>query len=205
MNQTENTSESFDERQSIQVIKEMIQVSQSKLRNDGILFILWGWILFINYFFLNYLTSALNASNQLMQIVRILRVTLPLVGIIFTFYYIWQQRKKVQTYIGISLRYIWISLLVCLVLINLIQFNVLQSINFELQHPIFMVLFAFAITITGGILRYKLVIYGGITFAFLAFVASYLGLKEQLLVESIAWLVAFIIPGHFMYSQRNKK
>jgi hypothetical protein len=29
--------------------------------------------------------------------------------------------------------------------------NVLHSINFELQHPLFMVLMAFAVTVTGGI------------------------------------------------------
>jgi hypothetical protein len=31
------------------VIKEMIQVSQKKLKNDGVLFILWGWVVFYNY------------------------------------------------------------------------------------------------------------------------------------------------------------
>lgn len=32
----------------------------------------------------------------------------------------------------------------------------MHQINFELQHPLFMVLTAFAITITGVILRYRL-------------------------------------------------
>jgi len=115
-----------------------------------------------------------------------------------------KQRKKVQTYIGISLRYVWISLFVCMVLVNLIQFNVLQDINFELQHPIFMVLMAFAVTTTGGILRYRMIIIGGVAFGILALVASYLNLQEQLLIESVAWAIAFIIPGHILYANRKK-
>jgi len=181
----------------------MIQVSQKKLRNDGILFLLWGWISFINYFFLEYLTSACITTHQIMQIVIPLRVILPVLGIVYTIYYILNQRKKVQTYIGISLRYVWFSLLGCMVLINLIQFNLNHSINFQLQHPIFMVLIAFAVIVTGGILRYKLIIAGGIIFGILAYVASYLELNAQLLVEAIAWQIAFTIPGHILYYKRK--
>ena len=203
MNSNKNLSEPMDEIKSLNVIKEMIRISQKKIRNDGILFIVWGWISFVNYFFLNYLTEILLFPHNIMQILRSLRVILPLAGIVYTLYYVLQERKKVQTYIGISLRYVWISLIVSLVLVNLIQNNVMHSINFELQHPIFMVLIAFAITVTGGILRYRLIIWGGILFGFLALVASWMGLKEQLLVEAIAWLIAFVIPGHILYSKRK--
>ena len=203
METEEPNSDSIDEKQSLQVIREMIQVSQKKLRNDGILFILWGWISFISYFFLSYLTSVCITTHQIMQIVRPLRVILPLLGFAYTLYYILNQRKKVQTYIGISIRYVWFSLFISMVLINLILFNVNSSINFELQHPIFMVLIAFAITVTGGILRYRIIIAGGIIFGVLAVVASHLKLQEQLLVEAIAWAIAFIIPGHILYSQRK--
>jgi len=203
MKTNEYHSEPLNEIQSLNVIKKMIRVSRQKLKNDSILFIVWGWIFFINYFFLNYLTHILFITNQALRIVRYLRVILPVIGIVYTLYYMLQQRKRVQTYIGSSLRYVWISLIVCFILVNLIQNNVLHSINFELQHPIFMVLIAFAITVTGGILRYRLIIGGGIIFGILALVASYFKLHEQLLIESIAWLIAFVIPGHILYSKRK--
>ena len=49
METTNSNSESFTENQSLEVIREMLKVSQKKLKNDGILLIVWGWILFINY------------------------------------------------------------------------------------------------------------------------------------------------------------
>ncbi len=204
MEATKNTSGSFDEAQSLHVIREMIQVSRNKLKHDGILFIVWGWILFINYFALNYLTSIIHTPHQIMGLVRVLRIILPVLGIFYSLHYIYNQRKKVQTYIGISLRYVWISLFFCLLLVNLIQYNVLKGMNFELQHPVFMVFIAFAVTITGGILRYRFLIIGGIWFAVLAYTASYFNLQEQLLIESIAWVIAFIIPGHILFANRKK-
>lgn len=203
MDTTNSNSETFDENQSLQVIKEMIKVSQRNLNNDGIMFIIWGWIFFVSHFFCNYLPNIFVPNELVMQIVRFLRAALPIIGIAYTLYYIFTQRKKVTTYIGVSLKYVWVSLFFSLVLVNVIQFNVLQKINFELQHPIFMVLIAFATVVTGGILRYRLIIIGGIIFGLLAFVSSYFALQEQLLLESIAWVIAFIIPGHLLFSKRK--
>ncbi|MEE4286829.1 MAG: hypothetical protein V2I31_11785, partial [Mariniphaga sp.] len=108
-----------EEEQSLQTIREMIHVSRNKLKNDGILFIVWGWIFLINYLFLNYLPGKILLSHKMMDLVHSLRVILPVSGLIFTLYYILKQRKKVQTYIGISLRYVWISLFASMVLVNL--------------------------------------------------------------------------------------
>jgi hypothetical protein len=191
-----------DENQSFQVIRQMIQVSQKKLKNDGILFIAWGWAMFYTYL-VSFLKRILITTYMIRKILDYSGYILGILAVAFTLYYILKQRKKVQTYIGISLRYVWVSLFVSLVLTNLILFNVLHKANFELQHPIFMVFIAFATVVTGGILRYWLIIAGGIIFGLLAYVCSYLPLQEQLLIEAIAWLIAFIIPGHIMYSKRK--
>lgn len=192
----------FDEKQSLQVIKEMIQVSRKKLRNDGILFILWGWTMFYSYIN-NYIQRTFILTFQVKDILGYAGYALGIFTVVFTIYHVVKQRKKVQTYIGISLRYVWVSVFFCQVLINLIQGNVLHNINFELQHPIFMVVIAFAIVVTGGILRYKLLVAGGVVFGMLAYISSFLALREQLLVEAIAWLIAFIVPGHILYSKRK--
>jgi hypothetical protein len=202
METSAHESESFDEKQSIQVIREMIQVSKKNIRNNSILFILWGWLLFLGYL-VNYLQSQLIMTYTIKKITGYAGYVLAFCVLAFTLYYIIRQYKKVQTYIGTSLRWVWISLVFCLVMINLIQFNVLHKITFELQHPIFMVFIAFAIVVTGGILRYRLIIAGGILFGLLAYLCSYLPLQQQILVEAIAWLIAFVIPGHILYAKRK--
>jgi hypothetical protein len=195
-------SESFDENQSIQVIKEMIQVSQKKLKNDGVLFILWGWIIFYNYISW-YVIHHMVTTYQIQKGFEYFAKGLVVFAFAFTIYYIFRKSRKVTTYIGISLRYVWISLIVCLSLVNMIIFNTIHEFNAALQHPIFMVFMAFAVVITGGILRYKLIIFGGAVFGLLAYICSYLSLENQMLIEAIAWLIAFIIPGHYLYAKRK--
>lgn len=193
----------FDEQKSMKTIQEMLQVSKRKFQSDGILFIVWGWIMAIHYMVL-FVLGYLNLTTQMSHGIKYIVTGLVFFGFAFTVFYIFQQRKKVQTYIGISLRYVWAAMFFSLVLVNVIQFRVLQEINFELQHPIFMVIIASATVVTGGILRYQLIVYGGITFALLAFISSRLPLESQLLIESMAWLLAFVIPGHILYSRRKR-
>jgi hypothetical protein len=202
MKTTKTNDELIDEAQSLRVIKEMIKVSRNNFKNDGILFIVWGWTLLYSSLS-EFIKRDVLLLHRTQNLISVLGVILGVLAIIFSIYYIVKQRRKIQTYIGVSLRYVWFSLVVSLMLVNVILANVLHTVNFELQHPVFMVLFAFAITVTGGILRYRMIIAGGILFAVLALAASWLDLKYQLLLEAFAWLVAFIIPGHILYSKRK--
>ena len=184
-------------------INEMISASREHINSHGILFILWGWINFLN-FFAQYLSGIIETNYQVLQIERSARIVLPLFGLLFTIVYAYLHREKESSYISISLRYVWISAFLCLILTNMIQFNVLRQVYFNLQHPIFMLFIAFAIVVSGGILRQRIIIIGGVIFASLAFISSLVPLEYQLLVESIGWLIAFIIPGHITYSKRKR-
>lgn len=195
-------SNSFGEDQSIQVIKEMIQVSQKKLKNDGVLFLVWGWIMFYNYLS-SFLLEHIVTTYQVKEVFKYLGNGLIIIAIVFTIIYIIKKSKKATTYIAISLRYVWLSLIICLSLTNVVMFQALGEFNVALQHPVFMIFIAFAIVVTGGILRFKLVIFGGIIFGVLAYVSSYLSFGNQMLCEAIAWLIAFIIPGHYLYATRK--
>ena len=198
-----NHSEQFNERQSLLVIQEMIQLSQRKINNDGILLIVWGYAASLPAL-IRYFKEILFLPNRVMFVLKFVDPVLPLLALAFTIYYIYIERKKVTTYIGASLRSIWISLFGCMVLTNLILANVTHEVNFTLQHPLFMVLTAFAILVTGVILRYKLIILGGIVFGILAYIASFLILKDQMLLDGIGWFLALAIPGHLMYFKREK-
>ena len=191
-----------NEQQSLRIVREMIQTSKNRLRNNGILFIIWGWVLSALYLAM-FLDRKLISGYRLNHALSIFFWVAVIGALLYTVYYVYRQRSRVQTYIGVSLRYIWISMFICLVLLNLIQFNVLHEIIFELQHPVFMVVIAFAITASGAILRYPLLIAGGIFFGAAAYISSLMPLPEQLLAEAVSWLAAFAIPGHVLYAKRK--
>jgi hypothetical protein len=199
MNQSSDFPEDLDVLQSIQVINEMVAVSNRKLQQDAILFIVWGWAQAIGNL-LQYIERTVPLVDRVDRIIGYAGILLAIAAFGFTSWYLWNQRKKVQTYVGVSLRYVWIALFLSMVFVNLIQQNVMHSINFELQHPIFMVLVAFATVATGGILRNRMLLAGGILFGLMAYAASLLPLANQLALESLAWALAFVLPGHMIYS-----
>lgn len=180
-------------------------VIMSRLKKWGILFIVWGWLLLFASL-TGYMERSMAYSFLLGDIMNFLQIALPVIAIVFTVYFLVEQRTdKRGKRLRISLISLWIALVVSMVLVNLIQQNVMHEINFELQHPLFMVLTAFVITITGVILRYRTMIIGGVLFGLCALAASYLKLPEQLLVESLAWLIALIIPGHLLHVKKIKQ
>lgn len=175
----------------------MDQIREYLLHKNGILFVVWGWILFISYLF-EYVVGSLPFSYQLEQLKHILSIALPLLGFGFTALYVYWL-YQIETVINFRLIIIvWASVFIAMVLINLIQFNILHKIIFQLQHPIFMVVIAAGIMSTGYILKYNLILFGGIIFGGLAFLCSYFNLHEQLLIEAVAWLIAFILPGQII-------
>ena len=186
-----------DEEQPFEVFSGLSRMIQHFVFRPGALLILWGWVMFYSYA-MNYLTQKVLMASRTQSLLGNLGIVFGAIAFIITIFYLLRQTKPVAKS-EIDLRYVWASLFVSLVLINLIQFNVLHQINFELQHPIFMVVIAFAIVLSGGILHYPFLLAGGIIFAVLAYVASLLSFTDQLLMEAIGWLVAFILPGHIRY------
>lgn len=203
MESTNSNPEIFDETQSLKVIQEMIQVSQQKIRKDGILLVVWGYAASLPDL-IRYFKEVFFLPNRVMFVLKFADPVLPLLALTFTIYYILNERKKVTTYIGASLRYVWVSLIGCMILTNLILHNVTHEVNFTLQHPLFMVLTAFTIWVTGIILRYKPIMWGGAIFGILAYFASLLNLHDQMLLNGIGWFLALAVPGHILYYKRNQ-
>ncbi len=204
METQETGIENFDERESLRVITEMIAVSRKKLRHDGILFIVWGWALFYSSFS-GYLKEEILFSNLQYRLFHYMEYFLMIFVFGFTLWYLFRKDRKTSTYIGLSLRWVWFSAFFCMVLINLIQANVVHKINFELQHPIFMVVIAFAVVVSGVILRYGFMIGMGILFGLLAYAGSFFELHTQMLAESVAWFFGFILPGHILFARKTKE
>lgn len=168
----------------------------------SMLLITWGWLLAYSSF-AGYLERSFAIGYWNHKLLSYLGYALALAVFAFTVFYLIKRWKIIRTRNEVSLLYVWFSLVVSMVLINLIQFNVMEKINFELQQPVFMVLKGLAIIITGGILRIRMLIIGGIIFTGLGWLASYYFLEDQLVLEAIGWLIAFAFPGHWLYANKR--
>lgn len=193
----------FDEMKSLQLIKSVIETSKRTLKEDGILLILWGFVLSTANLW-RYYESVVLTSWWLRELMKVYMILSGIAVIGITIYYIFFRKKKVRTFTSISVRYVWVGVILADNVIIMITKVILDKIDFVLLQPIQMVLIGFALFVSAGIYRYHLLSLSGVIMWIAAAIAVNYDLNIQFLVRSIAEVLCFIIPGVLMYSARNK-
>jgi hypothetical protein len=193
--------DSFDENQSFQVIREMIEVSRNNFRNDGILFILWGWIFFISAI-ARFLLRAMIITQQVAWITNRFLLLLLLIGIVFSINYIYKKRRAVRTYTGQILRYLWGGIIFLNLYVLIFQLKASMNIDWLLTQ--YMIMLALGTFVTAGIIKFKPLIYSSISFIVLAQVSMFFHHEISILVAALSFVTGLIIPGHMLYSKRKK-
>ena len=197
------TQNDFDERKSLQIIKSAIETSKRTLKGDGILLILWGFVLSTANLW-RYYESVVLTSWWMRELMKVYMILSGIAVIGITIYYIFFRNSKVRTFTSISVRYVWLGVILADNVLVIITKVILDKIDFTLLQPIQMVLIGFALFVSAGIYRYHLLSLSGIVMWIAAAVAVNYDLNIQFLVRSIAEILCFIIPGVLMYSARNK-
>lgn len=197
------TEKPLDEKQSLILIREMIDVSSKNIKKDGLLILIWGVVIVINSF-TNFFPEIKLISRQLMKAFDVLEVLLGAAAILFTVYYIYQNRKRTKTYIAITARYTWIGIFVVYNLVVIITNVKTGETNFEMLHPIQISLIGLALFITGGLYHEKLLLLGGLIYWIAAYFAVGYVLHIQFIFECIAGFIGFVLPGAWLYYQSRK-
>lgn len=193
----------LSEKELLKTLHTAINTSKRSLLDDGILLILWGASFTIGFFMLYYKSTQIVVwwERNIMDTLNIL-AAIALIG--FTLYYLYFRKPRYRTYTAISTQFVWIGVIIAHNLNVIVTKGLLQEVNFSLIHPLQMVLIGFALFVTGGIYRYKLLSLSGIVMWLTAVLSSRVGLTDQYLIRAIANFICFVIPGVFMYMQSKK-
>lgn len=202
MESTIENRETFSEIQSIETIKAAIAASRRRLMDDGILLLIWGFAMSAGNFW-NYYKSANLTTWWMRNLMTVFQWTMGIGVIALTAYYIFFRKNKVTTIAAISSRYLWIGVILAHNITVIVTKSILSEVNFTLLQPLQMVLIGFALFVTGGIYRYKILIISGIILWIAAAFAARFDLNIQFLIRSVAEFVCFIIPGLLMLQSKN--
>ena len=200
---TTNTSE-FNDQELLKTLKTAVATSKQSLYEEWILFILWGTSFTIGFFLMYYKSTQLVVwwERNIIDTLNIL-AAIGLIG--FTLYYLFIRKPKFRTYTAISTRYVWLGIIVAHNMNVIITKSFLQEVDFSLIHPLQMVLLGFALFVTGGIYRYKILIISGLVMWIAAILCSRIDLIDQYLVRAIANFICFVIPGIIMFTQNKNR
>lgn len=183
------------QEESLRIISEMISAAKNEVKADSFIFLLWGWLVFIasiSQYLLIVIKVDINNSLPWML--------MPLGGVITVVYSIRRGKKdKTKTNVTESLKFIWIAFTVALCIIMF--FN---SMDVFQVLPCIMVLYGMGLFLSGGAIKFKPLIFGGMFCWACAIGGFYVQNVYQLLILAAAVFGGYIVPGYLL-KMNNKK
>ena len=190
----------FSEQESLKLIYEMIHEARQDFRQGGFFYLLWGWAVLLACL-LHYAIMAYTAFQHPYLVWPVSMLTAGLI----TFIKIRQYKsvRKVKSHLVNAVFTLWtgftIALLTTLLLAFMGKLTMLQA------YPLIMVLYGLAIFVSGGMLKFKPLVWGGAACWPIALGAAFVSFENQLLLLALAVIIAYLIPGLFIAeSQKNK-
>ncbi|HQW84751.1 MAG TPA: hypothetical protein PK987_09830 [Ferruginibacter sp.] len=193
-------NDNLSPNESMQLINSMINQAKNRFSENGFLYLVWGWLIFICSI-LHFIFLKLNLFKH-PEIVW----TSCWLAVIFQIVYLSKRKKKekVKTYSENIVNYIWVSFGICMFIVVIImsRFN-----NWSLMNSIILLLYGTPTFLSGISMQFKPLIIGGIICWGLAILSVFIQPVYVLLLLATAVFSAWIIPGYILsskYKLQNK-
>jgi hypothetical protein len=173
----------------------MINRAKDKFAEDGSMYLLWGWVVFIcsitqfvlmhffkyPYHYLVWFASWIVVIYQVVYMRRKIRY------------------RRVRTYTGYILGYVWLTFVIVIFLLAFLIGRLTTGEYYSHISPILLTIYGIPIFLSGIILRFKPLIIGGIGCWILSIAAMLINNYDyQFLLIPLAMIIAWIIPGYLL-------
>jgi hypothetical protein len=212
----EQEEKQLSEQESLSIIQQMIDTAKQEQKDDGMGWIIWGWLLFaasvltvfnLKFNWLNpfFFWNAFGAVTLVIMLVEIIRA------------FFIKKKVRVKTYIQsvydkLNIGF-FISLMFIIFTMNMRDGDLNPQVNPMKGFALLTCLYGFWILIYGALLEFKPSIIGAFftwTFAFAClFVPTF---EWVMILHAVAVLCGYIIPGHIanrefkkLHSRSNNK
>lgn len=190
----------FNEKEALVLIEEMIYKAKQNISSNGFYFLLWGWLVFIaavsHLYLIWFTTIALAALPWI--------ILMPLGGVLTMFFGMREKKNAlhVKSYVDdlmqIMIRAFSISMFV-------VCFAMPAGNQWKAFYPTILVIYAIWLFVSGGMLKFKPLQWGGVLNWCLAIVGFvYADTTVHLILIATAVLGGYIVPGYLL-NQRYKK
>jgi hypothetical protein len=191
----------ISEQEGLQIIREMIQTAKKEQRDNGMGWILWGWLLFLasSFTFINQYEGWVS-TFYFWNVFGIITLLLLLYEV---YRYVFSKRKKpVQTYTQDLFDKLNTGFFISLMLII---FSINLGVPPVKGFALLLGLYGFWILIYGAVMNFRPSVIGAyITWGF-AFGSLFVSeFQWTMLLHALAVLFGYIIPGHIAYREFKK-
>ena len=182
------------EQESLDLIRDMISRAREEVKDDGTLYLVWGWLV-LTAALVHYGLWDLAGPGPAAWVWPL--VLLP--GLGYTGWWIRQKMKQPhagKSWGGYGMQLVWTALGAVFLILTGIGFTGL--ISFQHLYPMYLCLYGIGTFVSGGLLRAWPLQAGALVSWLLATLAAMAGGKEQLLLLAAAMLFTYLIPGYWL-------
>ncbi len=184
----------FTEQQSLEVIHEMIENTKAKFNDNGFFYLLWGWLVLIaslsHFIMLNLGIEPQYAAVPWPVLMIAGGIASGIAG------HRLGKKATVKTFFDTSIISLWVAFTITLFII--LFATGLGRISFSMANVLIIALYGLGTFISGSMMKFKPLIYGGIFSWILACVGLFLPDLYSLPLVSASILVAYLIPGYML-------
>lgn len=184
------------EQESLRLINEMIGKAKRSYVTKGIASIVWG-VLIILCSLLTWIRAKFGFTIGFDPWMLIFLAVIPQV-------YFTIKEKKERRFIAhdeATMSYVWSAFGVCIFILSFYN----ARFGREEITSLYMMLYGLPTFITGGIFKFKPMIYGGLACWLLAICALFTSGATAMLFVAICGLVAWLIPGIILWNRYKKQ
>ena len=198
----ENPENNFTPQESLQLIESMINRAKDKYAEDGSLYLMWGWLVFI----CSLLQFLLLHVFQYEYHYLVWLATIPF--FIFQYFYVSKKQKqqKVVTYADNIVGYVWLTFAIVIILLGFIVGLLTTGEYYTHIIHILLAIYGMPVFLTGVIVRFKPLTIGGIACWILCIISCFITIYDyQFLLIPVAMLVAWVIPGYLLRAKYKQQ
>ncbi len=185
-----------DPRESLRVIQEVIDVAKRNVQENGFHFLLWGVLITVSALGEWSLWNATDFGAP-----WLVWAIFPPIGGIIALVYEWQRdrAKRPENVVRRWYGQVWLSFVICLVL--LLMFGLRYRVP---PTPLVMVMAGFATFLSGTLLQFAPLRWGGVALWAGAVACLPLAAEQHGLVMATATVLGYLAPGLMLHRQYRK-
>ena len=188
------TQKELTPKESLDMIREIISESRSRMEENGFIYIFWGVLIALASFGQYYLLS-----NEMYDVNYYPYFILP-VGGVFTYFYYTRRDNRPSNHIGKSISVLWSVLAVNMFALG---FSYGMMLEAELI-PVLLILLGIGVAVSGRLIQSAFLTGAGIVTNLLGLVCFFLPQMQHSLIMGIAALLGVALPGFYLRNQHRK-
>jgi hypothetical protein len=188
-----------DAQEQLRVIYEMIENAKDNFREGGFYYLLWGWLVLISSLLSYVLLELVWQDGRAFLVWPVLMSA----GFVISFWkaYRSDRQSRMRSHITRSIQYLWVGFTISLLM--MLAAFLFRKMPAETTYPIFIIFYGLGAFVSGGLLRFRPLVVGGLLSWGIAAIAFIVPFRYQLLLMALSVAVAWLAPGYLLNGRKR--